>query len=317
MNTRRTTGNRRKSVHSAARHHFLELNVRTASMTRQRYRKAGGLLWKIFSLIILLALLAVGSRFAIEKFFFQNAEYSLKHLETHLNGIMTQEELVALTGFSMGKNLFRLDLDEAERKLTSISEVRAASVERILPDTIRISLDRRIPVFLIAGSGVDEGAETFLPGKSFLCDRDGVIMHAARLDQEFINLPVLYGVDRVEASLGKRLENERLAFAIRLQEALSKIPEESFKIRSIDVSKSYAAVVKDASNALFTFGNNDLPSQLERLRKLLAHCQETGRKLETANLIVAHNTPVTFVLTPETRSTRITPLSIPKKNTLR
>ena len=90
----------------------------------------------------------------------------------------------------------------------------------------------------------------------------------------------------------------------------------------MDVSKEYAAVVTDSSNARYTFGNNDLPSQFERLRKLLAHCQDTGRQIETANLMVTRNTPVTFVLTPEHGSPKISPVangntSSSKKNTRR
>lgn len=72
----------------------------------------------------------------------------------------------------------------------------------------------------------------------------------------------------------------------------------------------------DASNAKFTFGTlgeADLPSQLERLRKLLDHCQETGRRIQTANLMVSRNTPVTFVLTPEQVSDKIAPVASSKK----
>jgi hypothetical protein len=56
---------------------------------------------------------------------------------------------------------------------------------------------------------------------------------------------------------------------------------------------------------------------LDRLRKLLAHCHDTGRRIDTANLIVTRNTPVTFVLTPETRGPRITPAPAAKKSAQR
>ena len=307
MTTRRNSENRRKSGGSSSRHHLLELNVRTASLKRQRRHKAGGVLLKAGATVVVVSLLVVGLRLAAQKFFFQNTEYALHHLESHLDGVMTQEELVALTGFGDGKNLFELDLDQANRKITALPEVRAVTLERILPDTIKVKIDRRVPVFLFAGSG--EADESFVSGKSFLCDRDGFLIQPSRLDPEFLNLPVLRGINPGTTLPGSRLENERLAFAIRLQQALSEIPEESFKIRSLDVSKEYAAVVTDSSNARYTFGNNDLPGQLERLRKLLAHCQESGRKIETANLMVTRNTPVTFILTPEHGSSKISPVA--------
>lgn len=314
MNTRRTTVNRRKSGRSSARHHLLEVNVRSASIRRHQRRAAGGLIWKVSAAIVTLALLGIGGRFAADRFFFRNPEYSLRHLELNLDGVMTPEEFTNLTGFTEGANIFNLDLAQANERLAAIPGVLEANLERNLPDTVKVTLKRREPVFLVAG---DDGGETFLPGKSFLCDRDGVMLRPALLDQEFLNLPVLRGVDLAGAVPGKRLENPRLPQAIMLRQALSEIPEEGFRIISIDVSKPYATVVTDASNARFTFGNNDLPAQLDRLRKLLAHCRDTGRRIDTANLIVTRNTPVTFVLTPETRGPRITPAPAAKKSAQR
>jgi hypothetical protein len=65
-------------------------------------------------------------------------------------------------------------------------------------------------------------------------------------------------------------------------------------IRSLDLSREYCAVVTDDTGAHYTFGEENLSAQLERLQKLVAHCQETGRQIEAANLILEHNTPVTF-----------------------
>lgn len=319
MKTRRTTANRRKSGRSSSRQHLLELNVRTASIKRQRRTKLGGLLWKISALVIFLALVAVGVRIASEKFFYKNSEYSLRHLVTHLHDVVTEEELINLTGLKPGENLFLLDIDRAKKKLDALPEVRSVSIEKKLPDTIEVGIERRLPVFLI--STPEEGgdtattaavSETFVPGKSYLCDRDGVIMQPNRLSDEFLHLPVLTGLGRMQLVPGKKLEEDRFTSAVALNEALSEIPEESFRIRSVDVTKPYAIVVTDVSNARFTFGNKDLPGQIDRLRKLLTHCQETGRKIETANLMIQRNTPVTFLLTPESRSAKITPISTKK-----
>jgi cell division septal protein FtsQ len=314
MKTRRTT-NRRKAGRSSSRQHLLELNVRTASIKRQRRTKLGGLLWKISALVIFLALIAVGVRVASEKFFYNNPEYSLRHLVTHLHDVLTDEELISLTGLKPGENLFLLDIDGAKKKLDTLPEARFVSIERRLPDTIEVGIERRIPVFLI--SNPDEGgdspaSESFIPGKSFLSDREGVVMQPKRLSDEFLHLPVLTGLGKVPLVPGKKIEDERFTSAAALNEALSEIPEESFRIRSVDVTKPYAIVVTDVSNARFTFGTKDLPGQIERLRKLLAHCQETGRKIETANLMIQRNTPVTFVLTPETRSAKIAPVPAKK-----
>ncbi len=320
MNTRRNSGgNRRRGGAPARRKHLLEVNVRTASINRQRRGRANGLLWKTFVIVIVLSLLVAGARIACSKFFFKNPEYDLKHIVTHLNGVMTREELGNITGFTEGKNIFGLDLEQANQKLSSLPEVRTVSIERMLPDTIEVGLEPREPVFLFVAPGESDAAagESFSPGKSFLCDKDGVMMRPARLDEKFLGLPVLRGVSLVNAVPGKKLESPSLATALMLRQALSELPEETFRISSVDVSKPYAALVTDASGAKFTFGTlgeADLPSQLERLRKLLDRCQETGRRIQTANLMMIRNTPVTFVLTPEQGSDKIAPVTPSKKN---
>jgi len=317
---RTTTGNRRKGGPSTRRQHLLEVNVRTASIKRQRRGKATSMIWKVSAVVILLALLGIGVRVVSQKFFFKNPEYDLKHLVTRLNGIMTREELTALTGFYEGRNIFSLDLEQANQKLAALPEVRSVSIERTLPDTIEIGLEPREPVFLFVAPGEADSGESFLPGKSFLCDKDGVMIRPARLDEKFLRLPVLRGVDLGDAVPGKKLDNQSLATALMLRQALSELPEETFRISSIDVSKPYAAIVTDGSEAKFTFGtlgDSDFPSQLARLRKLLDHCQETGRRIQTANLMVSRNTPVTFVLTPERNGDKIAPVTSPKKSTRR
>jgi hypothetical protein len=319
MNTpRNTSGNRRKGVGPARRQHLLEVNVRTASLKRQRRGQASGFLWKIAICLILTAFLALGVWIGSEKFFFKNPEYALRHLVTHLNGVMTQEELVKLTGFTEGKNIFSLDLEKANQKLASIPEIRSFSIERTLPDTIEIGMEPRTPVFLFVtpGEGEVSSQESFIPGKSLLCDKDGVMMRPVRLDDKFLGLPVVSGVSLTNALPGKKLENSSLATALMLRQAISELPEETFRITSLDVSKPYIAVVTDASGAKFTFGTLgevDMPSQLARLRKLLGHCQETGRRIQAANLMLSRNTPVTFVLTPEQGADKIAPVTNSKK----
>jgi cell division protein FtsQ len=310
MKPRRTSANRRKG---GGRKHLLEVNVRTASLKRQRRSRAGILFWKVSSVVVALGLAGASAWMVGQKFFFKNPEYSLHHLITHLDGVLTREELVALTGLTEGRNIFGIDLEQANQKLAALPEVRSVTVERILPDTIEVGIEGRKPVFLLADAG--EEGESFVPGKTFLCDRDGVVIRPAILDDSYLHLPVVKGIALGEAVPGRRLGSSSLETALRLRQALSELPEENFRIRSIDVSLPYAAVVTDSSNAHFTFGTmgSDLPAQLDRLGKLLSHCRDTGRRIEAADLSISRNTPVTFVLTPETRSEKIVPTASSKK----
>jgi hypothetical protein len=71
-----------------------------------------------------------------------------------------------------------------------------------------------------------------------------------------------------------------------------------FQIREIDVSESYCLVVTDKNRTRVTFGLNDLEPQLQRLEQFLVYCDNSKQELETLNLLVQRNIPVTFTDTP-------------------
>jgi hypothetical protein len=54
--------------------------------------------------------------------------------------------------------------------------------------------------------------------------------------------------------------------------------------------------VTDASKTLVTFAPQNFPEQIDRLQKLLEHCRETGRQIESVNVIPQRYTPVRFLL---------------------
>jgi hypothetical protein len=305
MKRRTTAGNRRRG--GSPRQHLAELNVRTASLRRQRRGKVAGLLWKAGILILTLSVLGTGIRFLAMRFFFENPEYDLRHLETNLHGLMSDAEFSDLTGIRPGKNIMLLDLGEASKRLAALPEVRSVSIERHLPDSVEVGVERRLPVFQLsqtAGGGSQAtGAE-----ETLLCDKEGVLMRSSRLPEESRRLPVLIGIGQASLKPGGRLDDDRFRNALAVTEALSELPEETMSVAEVDVSKPYAVVVTDGSNARYTFGTSDLPAQIDRLRRLLDHCREAGRRIQTANLMTQRNTPVTFVLTPEDRSAKIAPV---------
>ena len=71
-----------------------------------------------------------------------------------------------------------------------------------------------------------------------------------------------------------------------------------FQIREIDVSKGYCLLVSDKNHTRVTFGFDDLDAQLQRLEQFLVYSDDSKRELETVNLLVQRNIPVTFTKLP-------------------
>lgn len=296
MTSLRPNINRRSRVARGKKsRHLLEVKIRTDTVRRQRTRKIYGVLVKMMFLLVLLISSYFGGRLLIDKFFFKNPDYNVKHLDVSLDGVMTVPEFKECTGFTEGINIFHLDLAAAEKKLRAIPFVKKAHVERVLPDTVQVLLEHRVPILRLTASLDD----AFVPGQSFVIDQDGVVMNPEKLDATLLELPTVKGIDTSKIHLGEALEDDNALFVLELWKALNNSTSVTLNLRSIDVTHGYCAVVTDSNNTHFTFGTENLPSQIERLQKLLAHCQETGRQLATVNLMLEHNTPVTFLLNSE------------------
>jgi hypothetical protein len=116
------------------------------------------------------------------------------------------------------------------------------------------------------------------------------------IPQEFHNLPIIYGVNSKDILEGKPLQIDDLKKAISLLDEASSHPDSLVRIRSLNISKGYCIDALTDQNARIKFGRSDFHMQIDKLQRLLAHCRDTGRELDSVNLMVAKNTPVKFVM---------------------
>ncbi len=286
-------GNRRHRV-GGRRQHFLDVKVRTVTARRQRRERVSGVVWKIALLVALCAAAWVGTTTALEKFFFSNPEYTLKRVSLELDGVMTREEVLSETGIREGENIFRIDLATAEKVLRDVPQVSSVSIERQLPDHISITLAARIPVAWVAGR--DDASDPFDPEHSLLVDDTGYLMKPRIIQPDYYHLPVIYGVKSDNIRDGEPLHNEDLRRALALLDEINRNPESLLHVRTMDISKGFCIEVVSDRNARVVFSPEEFSGQLARLRQLLEHCSESGRELESVNLMVRRNTPVTFVM---------------------
>lgn len=291
MPARRSTSTRRSNtLRRKSSHDLLEVRMRTDSARRQKSRKFFGVFFKIAILLFLLIGGYFGGVFLLEKFFFKNPDYNIQKIQASLDDVLTLPELESAIGLHEGMNIFNFHLEKAERILSNLPEVKKAHVERVLPSTIQVTLERRLPILRLAATP----EEPFLPGQSFMIDQDGIVISPVKLNAALLELPTVEGVSLAGIQLGQPLPDEKKTFILSLWKALNNSGNTLITMRSIDCSRGYWAVVTDNNKAQYTFGPDHLPAQLERLQKLLSYCQENNRQIETANLILEYNTPVTF-----------------------
>lgn len=292
--------------------HYLNVKMRARTAQRKRQRLIGQLC--ALSLIVALAcgLVWFGLNKALDKFFFSNPAYNLCELGLELDGVMTREDLLAETGIQSGDNIFRIDIAGIDHKLREIPMVADVSIERIMPDRIEITLTRRIPVGWVSKSA-DSSAD-YDPSSMRLVDDSGFLMKPRLLQQEYHQLPIIYGVKVEKIQEGSLLEGDDLKNALILLREARNQTKALLVIRSLNISKGYCIDALTDQSVRVKFASGDFPTQLMKLQRLLEHCRDTGREIESVNLMVAKNTPVRFVMAAPPELVSDKQKSIPQKS---
>ncbi len=290
----RTPPNRRATRPRAqrTRNHLLDVKVRRSTATRARNRRITAFVVRFVLILAIGAAAYFGFLAITDKFFLTNPEYNITHVDADLDGLMSQEEVLDITGISLGTNIFQLDIGEAEQRLSAIDQIDTVRIERHWPDTVAIHATKRIPVAWLARTNTN----AFSAENALLVDAAGLTIRPYRIETEHWHLPIVYCADPSRITKRDPLAVADLRAALDLIAVNEQTPDSLLQIRSLDISRGYAIEVTNEAKAQITFAPKNPIEQLERLQRLLAHCAETGRQLESVNLIPTKYTPVQFVM---------------------
>ena len=275
--------------------HYLNVKMRAKTAQRKRQRLFAQICMLSLVVAVSCGLIWFGLSKALDKFFFSNPAYNLSELTLQLDGVMTQEDLLEVTGIQVGTNIFCIDIAGIDHKLREIPMVENVCIERIMPDRIEITLTRRPPVAWVSKS--PDSSADYDPSSMILVDDSGFLMKPRILQQEFHQLPIIYGTNVEKIWEGSLLEGEDLKNALTLLREARSQPKSLLVIRSLNISKGYCIDALTDQNTRVKFASGDYSSQLVKLQRLLEHCRDTGREIESVNLMVTRNTPVKFVMT--------------------
>ncbi len=283
----------RRGSRKTGGNHVLDVRIRTSTARRRRQETLSRWVVTLFLVVTLGAGAIFGVHAALDRFFFSNADYTLHRITFDLDDVLTREEALQATGLREGINIFSVDLGKVESLFRAMPQVQDVRIKRELPDHLAITLTAREPVVWVAAEG--ETGDPSASEKSLLADASGFLMRPRHILPEYYTLPVIYGVKSDNIRDGESLSNEDLRLALELVATVARHPESLLRIRTMDISRGYSIEVVNDANARIIFAAGDFEKQLARLDQLLAHCSETGRTLESVNLMVKRNTPVTFV----------------------
>ena len=198
-------------------------HVRKARRARTLMRWAG-----IVAANVAIGAVLVAAGASVVKYFATTDELAVREIVVLGTAATTPASVRAALHGYFGRNLLELELEEVAAAATTDRWVKQASVKRILPGTLRVTVAERTP-----------GALALLGGSVFVVDDGGVVMGPAGPELPY-DLPLLVGLDAYrgndrEAALARGIE-----LLLRLHAAF---PTWTRGISEVDLSRGDRVVV--------------------------------------------------------------------------
>ncbi|HEY2103811.1 MAG TPA: FtsQ-type POTRA domain-containing protein [Chthoniobacterales bacterium] len=274
--------------------HLLDVKVRSRKATEQRNRRVLIFVSKLLLAAAICAGIYLGVRIGARRFFFENPDYTLTMIDVRTDGTLQRDQVLKTADLREGENIFAVNLARVHDVLQQMPQVDEVQVVRKMPGEIDIQLVERKPIAWITSD--KQISDPFQSEVAFLIDARGVLMKEKKLLPEYLGLPLITGCASESLEAGKVVESFEAKAALELLRlSAGSFMQTRFQIREIDVSKGYCLIVTDKNHTRVTLGFDHLDTQIQRLEQFLVYADDSKRDIETVNLLVQRNIPVTFM----------------------
>jgi cell division septal protein FtsQ len=266
------------------RRHVLDVKVARREVRRMRARvatMAAGL--SIGTVFVVYIAWRCGSA-ALDHFVYKNSAFAIQRIDLETDGVLSHEQIRQWAAIRKNDNLFALDLTRVKRTLELVPVIESASVERILPNAIRLRVIEREPI-----ARAQEG----------LIDRHGFLMlplgpHQRSMPAPSVDhYPAIVGYNSAEVRFGRETESPQIRAALQFIAAFETSPMAALvDIAKIDVSHPDVLQVTTLQQNQITFRNVDFEKQLNRWWLVHKKGMELSRQIATLDLSVADYLPL-------------------------
>ena len=291
--------NKNRRLH---RTHVLDVKLRSDQVRSTRVRLVAMACLLLSCTFFGLYLLWRVGVWTLDTFVYSNADFAIQQIDVQTDGVIAPEQLRRWSGVKPQANLIGLDLAAVKRNLELVSVIDSVSVERVLPRTLKIRVTERDPIAQVNVAWAD--ATGGITVHIFQLDADGVVMQpldprlcVVPLAQMNSQLPVIVGLNSFQLQPGRRMELPQVQAALRLVSAFEHSPMAGLvDLRRVDVSAPGVVVATTGQGSEITFGLENLDRQLSRWRQIYNLGLSQSRTIASADLAVANNVPVRWML---------------------
>jgi cell division septal protein FtsQ len=276
----------------------LDVKLRSSQVMAARTRMAAMALGVSFATLFGFYVTWRLGQWTLDKLVYQNKSFAIQNIDAQTDGVIAPEQLRRWCAIKPGQNLLALDLARVKRGLELAPMIQSASVERVLPNTLRVRVTEREPVAQVniprqrAGGGIEVVI--------FQIDAEGYVLlpldprqRAVSVNQADSPLPLLGGISAGDLQPGRRIDSPSLRAALKLVAAFESSPMAGLvELRSIDVSRRDSLVVTTGQGSAVTFGTENFDRQLAYWQTVHEECVRRNKAIATLDLAVNENPPL-------------------------
>jgi cell division protein FtsQ len=189
---------------------------------------------------------------------------------------VSRSEMLPVFGEDVGRNIFFVPLTERRKQLEQIPWIEKATVMRLLPDQIRVSVVERKPVaFVREGSQIG------------LVDGNGVLltMPPAMVSHHHYSFPVVTGIDKRDPLPSRK---NRMAMYLRLVGELDAngqhLSDQLSEIDLTDPEDARVMMPEQGTDILAHFGEDHFLERYQRYKAHIAEWRQQYPKLAEVDL---------------------------------
>ncbi|WP_026485534.1 cell division protein FtsQ/DivIB [Caldanaerobius polysaccharolyticus] len=229
---------------------------------------------RVLTLLIIIALLS-SLAYAVAN----SGYFRIRDVKVAGNKEVPTAEIIKLCGVKVGDLIFRVDKKDIIARLKSNSYIKSVNVNVKMPDELILRVYERVPVGLVPYYG------------SYLkIDDDGIVLEEGKAKGS--NLPVLYGVELGQWSLGHRLkpkDEDLFKQALMVLKAINDTHMNGV-IEGVEINGS-ELIMKALPDIKVKVGQaGDFEYKLNFLKLILKDIKDKGYSSGTVDLSVANPT---------------------------
>jgi len=283
------------------RQFVLDVKLRSSKIRAARMRLAALTVTIVFTTVLSVYVAWLAGEWALNRLVYENDAFAITDLDVQTDGVIDLGQLRRWTRVRPRQNLLALDLARVKRDLEMVSVIQSASVERILPHTLRIRVVEREPLAQInvprpgAGGRIEQAA--------FYIDAEGWVMVPLEASQRSANagaapelLPSITVPNGAEVQPGRCMSSPQMLAALRLLSIFERSPMQGYvDIKWINVCAPDVLLVTTGQGSEITFGLTELELQVRRWQRIFEVGSRMNRAIATLDLAVTNSIPARWL----------------------